>query len=46
MMDHDRAMKIANHNGRLVLVVDGGVVDVHDASQGRFGPDPSSAYAA
>jgi 2,4-didehydro-3-deoxy-L-rhamnonate hydrolase len=39
-------MKLANHNGRLVLVVDGGVVDVHDASQGRFGPDPSSAYTS
>jgi 2-keto-4-pentenoate hydratase/2-oxohepta-3-ene-1,7-dioic acid hydratase in catechol pathway len=38
-------MKVANHNGRLALVVEGGVVDVHEASQGRFGPDPSSAYA-
>ncbi|HKY68153.1 MAG TPA: fumarylacetoacetate hydrolase family protein [Acidimicrobiales bacterium] len=37
-------MKIANHAGRLSLVVDGGVVDVHDASGGRFGPDPSAAY--
>jgi 2-keto-4-pentenoate hydratase/2-oxohepta-3-ene-1,7-dioic acid hydratase in catechol pathway len=39
-------MRIANLNGRLVLVVEGGVVDVHAASQGRFGPDPSSAYAS
>ncbi|WCO67005.1 fumarylacetoacetate hydrolase family protein [Iamia majanohamensis] len=38
-------MKIANHHGRLVLVVDDGVVDVHDASDGRFGPDPADAYA-
>ena len=37
-------MKIANHHGRLVLVVDDGVVDVHDASDGRFGPDPAAAY--
>ncbi len=38
-------MKIANHDGRLALVVDGGVIDVHAASGGRFGPDPASAYA-
>ena len=37
-------MKIANHHGRLVLVVDGGVLDVHAASAGRFGPDPAAAY--
>jgi 2-keto-4-pentenoate hydratase/2-oxohepta-3-ene-1,7-dioic acid hydratase in catechol pathway len=38
-------VKLANHAGRLVLVVDGGdVVDVHDASGGRFGPDPAGAY--
>jgi 2,4-didehydro-3-deoxy-L-rhamnonate hydrolase len=37
-------MKLANHGGRLALVVDGGVVDVHDASGGRFGPDPATAY--
>ncbi|MGI8937920.1 MAG: fumarylacetoacetate hydrolase family protein [Iamia sp.] len=37
-------MKIANHAGRLTLVVDGGIVDVHDASDGRFGPDPASAF--
>ena len=39
-------MKLANHNGRLVLVVEGGVVDVHDASRGRFGPAPASAFEA
>jgi 2,4-didehydro-3-deoxy-L-rhamnonate hydrolase len=37
-------VKIANHAGRLALVVDGGVLDVHDASGGRFGPDPATAY--
>ena len=37
-------MKLANHAGRLALVVEGGVLDVHDASGGRFGPDPASAY--
>lgn len=37
-------MKIANHAGRLALVVDEGIVDVHDASGGRFGPDPATAY--
>lgn len=37
-------MKLANHAGRLSLVVAGGVVDVHDASGGRFGPDPAAAY--
>ncbi|WP_426574908.1 fumarylacetoacetate hydrolase family protein [Aquihabitans sp. McL0605] len=38
-------MKLANHGGRLALVVDGGCIDVADASAGRFGPDPASAYA-
>lgn len=37
-------MKIANHDGRLALVLDDGIVDVADASAGRFGPDPMSAY--
>lgn len=36
-------MKLANHLGRLVLVVDDGVVDVERASDGRFGPDPQSS---
>ena len=39
-------MKLANLAGRLALVLDGGAVDVHTASDGRFGPDPASAYAA
>lgn len=37
-------MKIANHGGRAALVLGGSVVDVHDASGGRFGPDPMSVY--
>lgn len=37
-------MKLANLAGRLALVVDGGAIDVHAASAGRFGPDPASAY--
>ncbi|QYG92476.1 fumarylacetoacetate hydrolase family protein [Iamia sp. SCSIO 61187] len=37
-------MKIAQHDGRLVLVLDGGVADVATASDGRFGPDPTAAY--
>lgn len=37
-------MKLANHADRLVLVVEGGVVDVETASDGRFGPDPMSAF--
>lgn len=37
-------MKLANHAGRLVLVLDDGIVDVAEASEGRFGPDPMSAY--
>ncbi|MGN6693057.1 MAG: fumarylacetoacetate hydrolase family protein, partial [Aquihabitans sp.] len=37
-------VKLANLAGRLALVVDGGAIDVHEASGGRFGPDPASAY--
>jgi 2-keto-4-pentenoate hydratase/2-oxohepta-3-ene-1,7-dioic acid hydratase in catechol pathway len=37
-------MKLANHDGRAVLVLDGSVADVHEASGGRFGPDPMSVY--
>jgi len=37
-------MKIANHGGRLSLVVDDGIVDVADASGGRFSPNPQSIY--
>ncbi|MGE0217067.1 fumarylacetoacetate hydrolase family protein, partial [Mycolicibacterium sp.] len=38
-------MRIANLNNRLVLLRDGGAVDVHTASAGRYGPDPQSAFA-
>jgi 2-keto-4-pentenoate hydratase/2-oxohepta-3-ene-1,7-dioic acid hydratase in catechol pathway len=37
-------VKLANVSGRLAIVVDGGTLDVHEASGGRFGPDPASAY--
>lgn len=37
-------MKIANLDGRLVLVLDDGVADVATASDGRFGPDPMAAF--
>ena len=37
-------MKIANLDGRLVLVVGDGVADVEAASGGRFGPDPMDAF--
>lgn len=37
-------MKFANVSGRLALVLDDGVADVAKASDGRFGPDPMSAY--
>jgi 2,4-diketo-3-deoxy-L-fuconate hydrolase len=37
-------MKLANHDGRLVLVVSDGIVDVAEASAGRFSPDPQSIY--
>jgi 2,4-diketo-3-deoxy-L-fuconate hydrolase len=38
-------MKLAHHDGRLVLVREDGVVDVATASGGRFGPDPMDAFA-
>lgn len=37
-------MRIANLNERLVLLTDDGAVDVELASDGRFGPDPMTAY--
>ncbi len=37
-------MKLANHDERLVLVLDDGVADVARASEGRFGADPMSAF--
>jgi 2-keto-4-pentenoate hydratase/2-oxohepta-3-ene-1,7-dioic acid hydratase in catechol pathway len=38
-------MRIANHGGRAALVVDGGVVDVQDASGGRFPADPAELFS-
>lgn len=37
-------MKIANHRGRAVVVLDDGVADVAQATAGRFGADPMSIY--
>ena len=37
-------MKLANHGGRAVIVLDDGIADVEEASAGRFGPDPMSVY--
>ncbi|MDR6559835.1 2-keto-4-pentenoate hydratase/2-oxohepta-3-ene-1,7-dioic acid hydratase in catechol pathway [Arthrobacter pascens] len=37
-------MRIANLSNRLALITDGRAVDVHEASGGRFGPSPQSAY--
>jgi 2-keto-4-pentenoate hydratase/2-oxohepta-3-ene-1,7-dioic acid hydratase in catechol pathway len=37
-------MKVMNLAGRLSLAVDGGAVDVAEASGGRFGPDVQSVY--
>jgi 2-keto-4-pentenoate hydratase/2-oxohepta-3-ene-1,7-dioic acid hydratase in catechol pathway len=37
-------MKLANHRGRAVLVLDDTVADVETASGGRFGPDPTRVY--
>src|SRR5215510_2995095 len=37
-------MKLANRDGRAVLVLDGTIADVEEASGGRFGPDPMDVY--
>jgi 2,4-didehydro-3-deoxy-L-rhamnonate hydrolase len=37
-------VKLANHDGRAVLVLEGSIADVHEASGGRFGPDPMGVY--
>ena len=37
-------MKLADHNGRAALVLDGGIADVERASGGRFGPDVMALY--
>ncbi len=38
-------MRIANARGRLILLTARGGVDVEQASDGRFGPDPGAAFA-
>lgn len=37
-------MRIGNLSGRLTLFTDAGAIDVADASDDRFGPDPLDAY--
>jgi 2,4-diketo-3-deoxy-L-fuconate hydrolase len=37
-------MKIANANGRAVLVLEDEIADIAAASEGRFGPDPMALY--
>ena len=37
-------MKLANHDGRAVIVLGDEVADVARASDGRFGPDPMALY--
>jgi 2,4-didehydro-3-deoxy-L-rhamnonate hydrolase len=37
-------MRLANHHGRAVVVTDGGVVDVADATGGAFGPSLMDVY--
>jgi 2,4-diketo-3-deoxy-L-fuconate hydrolase len=37
-------VKIANHNGRAVLVLGDEIADIAKVSAGRFGPDPMSVY--
>ena len=37
-------MRLADHDGRATLLVEGGGVDVATASDGRFGPDVQAVY--
>jgi 2,4-didehydro-3-deoxy-L-rhamnonate hydrolase len=37
--------RIANLDGRLVLLAEDGAIDVHRASRGRFGAEPQNIYA-
>jgi 2-keto-4-pentenoate hydratase/2-oxohepta-3-ene-1,7-dioic acid hydratase in catechol pathway len=39
-------LRLANHNGRLFMAASGGggFVDVAEASEGKFGPDPQGVY--
>ena len=38
-------MRVANSNGRAVLVIGEGIADVAESSGGRFGPDPMDVLA-
>ena len=38
-------MRIANLSGRLVIVTDGGAIDVEKSSDGRFPADPQAIYS-
>lgn len=37
-------MRFGNLDGRAVLITDDGAIDVHTASDGRFGPSPAECY--
>ncbi|MEZ5411147.1 MAG: fumarylacetoacetate hydrolase family protein [Acidimicrobiales bacterium] len=37
-------MRFGNLDGRAVLITDDGAIDVHTASDGRFGPSPGECY--
>ena len=37
-------MRVGSVEGRAVLVVDDTVIDIAVASDGRFGPDPTTVY--
>lgn len=39
-------MRIGNLAGRAVIITDDGAIDIHDASGGRFGPEPQSVFDA
>lgn len=37
-------MKIAAHKNRAVIIKDDGIIDIEEASEGRFGPDPMQLF--
>jgi 2-keto-4-pentenoate hydratase/2-oxohepta-3-ene-1,7-dioic acid hydratase in catechol pathway len=43
--NREHTMRIANLAGRLVIVTDGGAIDVEKASGGLFPPDPQAIYS-
>jgi 2-keto-4-pentenoate hydratase/2-oxohepta-3-ene-1,7-dioic acid hydratase in catechol pathway len=40
----EHVMKLANHDGRAVIVIGDEIADVETVSEGRFGPDPMSVF--